>query len=84
MLKKMGSEYIILGHSENRIEGDTNQLIKKKIHSALKQKLNIILCICETRREKKNGKTFSIIKKQIKDSLNRRLNFNKIINFFFN
>ena len=31
MLKKAGAEYIILGHSENRSEGETNQLIKKKI-----------------------------------------------------
>ena len=30
MLKNMGAEYIILGHSENRIEGDTNPTIKKK------------------------------------------------------
>ena len=42
MLKKAGAEYIILGHSENRSEGETNQLIKKKIISALNQKLNII------------------------------------------
>ena len=31
MLKKTGARYIILGHSENRSEGETNQLIKKKI-----------------------------------------------------
>ena len=30
MLKNAGAEYIILGHSENRSEGETNQLIKKK------------------------------------------------------
>ncbi len=42
MLKKAGAEYIILGHSENRLEGETNQLIKKKIMSALNQKLNVI------------------------------------------
>ena len=30
MLKKVGAEYIILGHSENRLEGETSQLIKKK------------------------------------------------------
>ena len=31
MLKKAGAEFIILGHSENRQEGETNQIIKKKI-----------------------------------------------------
>ena len=31
MLKNVGAKYIILGHSENRSEGDTNQEIKKKL-----------------------------------------------------
>ena len=79
MLKKMGTEYIILGHSENRLEGETNQLIKKKIKSALNQQLNIIFCIGETYKEKKRGKTFSILKKQIKSSLEKKFNVNKII-----
>ena len=35
----MGAEYIILGHSENRAEGETPQLIKKKVASSLNQKL---------------------------------------------
>ena len=35
MLKKAGAEYIILGHSENRSEGETNQLIKKKLYLPL-------------------------------------------------
>ena len=79
MLKKMGAEYIILGHSENRLEGETNQLIKKKIKSALNQQLNIIFCIGETYKEKKRGKTFSILKTQLKNSLEKNFNINKII-----
>ena len=79
MLKKAGAEYIILGHSENRSEGETNQLIKKKIISALNQKLNIIYCIGETLKEKNKGKTFSILRKQIKSSLEKKFNMNKII-----
>jgi len=79
MLKKAGAEYIILGHSENRAEGESNQLIKKKILSSLKQKLNIIFCIGETFNEKKAGKTFSILKKQIRNSLAKNFNVNKIL-----
>ena len=79
MLKKMGAEYIILGHSENRSEGETNQIIKRKIISALNQKLNIIFCIGETYKEKKIGKTFFILRKQLRDSLERQFNINKII-----
>ena len=79
MLKKAGSEFIILGHSENRSEGETNQLIKKKIESALNEKLNVIFCIGETLKEKKKDKTFSVLKKQIKSSLENKFNVNKII-----
>ena len=79
MLKKAGAEFIILGHSENRSEGDTNQLIKKKIISALNEKLNIIFCVGESLRQKKEGKTFSIIKKQIRSSLDKKFNANKIL-----
>tara|TARA_Y100000590_G_scaffold456941_1_gene608541 strand:- start:531 stop:1250 length:720 start_codon:yes stop_codon:yes gene_type:complete len=79
MLKKMGAEYIILGHSENRAEGETSKLIKKKIISALNQKLNVILCIGEKYIDKKKGKTFSVIKKQIKGSIEKKFDTNKII-----
>jgi len=79
MLKKSGAEYIILGHSENRADGETNLLIKKKIKSAFESNLKVIFCIGETLKEKKKGKTLSILKKQIKNSLDKKLNFNKII-----
>ena len=79
MLKKAGAKYIILGHSENRAEGETNYLIKKKIISALKQKLNIIYCIGETLKEKNKGKTFFILREQMKSSLEKKFNINKII-----
>ena len=79
MLKKMGAEYIILGHSENRFEGDTDQLIKKKINSSLNQKLNVIFCIGETNNEKKKGKTFYILRKQLKGVLEKKYKMNKIL-----
>ena len=79
MLKKAGAEFIILGHSENRSEGETNHLIKKKIKSALNEKLNIIFCIGETSKEKKMRKTFYVLKKQIRSSIEKKFNINKII-----
>ena len=79
MLKKAGAEYIILGHSENRLEGETNQIIKKKIISALDKKLNVIFCVGETHKEKINGKTFSILRKQIRCTLEKKFNINKIM-----
>ena len=44
MIKNVGAKYIILGHSENRYEGETNQLIKMKIKSSLNQNMNVIFC----------------------------------------
>ena len=79
MLKKAGAKYIILGHSENRSEGDTNERIKKKIINALNEKLNIIFCIGETFKQKKDKKTFSILKKQLNGSLDKKYDMNRII-----
>ena len=79
MLKNSGVKYVILGHSENRSEGETNQLIKKKIESVLNEKLNIIFCIGETFDEKNRGKTFSVLRNQMRGSINKKYNINKII-----
>ena len=68
-----------MGKSENKLESEKNQIIKKKIISALNQKLNVIFCIGETYKEKSKGKTFSILRKQIKSSLNKKFIKNKII-----
>ena len=65
MLKSVGANYIILGHSENRKKGETDKIINLKIKSAIKANLKVILCIGETLKEKKSKKTKSIISKQI-------------------
>ena len=79
MIKKAGAKYIILGHSENRSEGDSNTLIKKKIDSALNEQLKIIFCIGENNKEKNKGKTFSVLRKQIKGSITKKQNLDNII-----
>ena len=79
MLKKVGAKYIILGHSENRAEGDTNKMILKKIQTALKNNLKVIFCIGETLKEKLNGKTLTTLKKQLKSSIKSKFNEKNII-----
>ena len=69
MLKNIGANYVIIGHSENRKKGENNKLINLKIKSALKANLKVIFCIGETLIEKRNKKTNSIISKQIKTGL---------------
>ena len=71
MLKNIGANYVIIGHSENRNKGETNNLINKKIKSAIKANLRVIFCIGETLKEKNNGKTKSVLSKQIKKGLNQ-------------
>jgi len=79
MIKKAGAKYIILGHSENRAEGETNLLIKKKIEFSFKEKLNVIFCIGETLKEKKKKKTFFTLKKQIKESIQKNYKSKNLI-----
>ena len=71
MLKSVGANYIILGHSENRKKGETDKIINLKIKSAIKANLKVILCIGETLKEKKSRKTKSIISKQIRIGLKK-------------
>ena len=65
MLKNIGAQFVIIGHSENRAEGETDKVINVKIKSALKSKLKVIFCIGETLKEKKQKKTKSTLSKQI-------------------
>ena len=83
MLKNLGCQYVIIGHSERRKLGETDEMINKKIKAALKAKLVPILCIGETEKEKKTGKTFKILTNQLKKSLGSILNSKfKILNSF--
>jgi len=69
MLKNIGANFVILGHSENREKGENDKLINLKIKSALEAKLKIIFCIGETLTEKRNKKTQSVLSKQIQIGL---------------
>jgi triosephosphate isomerase len=70
MLKNLGCQYVIVGHSERRkILGETDEMINKKMKAAIKAKLKPILCIGETEKERKFGKTLQVLKNQIKKAL---------------
>ena len=78
MLKNIGANYVIIGHSENRQKGENNKLINQKIKNALKAKLKVIYCIGETFNEKRNKKTRFILSKQIKIGLKNIINISNI------
>ncbi|MGB5912956.1 MAG: triose-phosphate isomerase [Promethearchaeia archaeon] len=64
-LKKIGCEYVILGHSERRdIFQETDELINKKLKKALSINLNPIVCIGEHLEDREAGKTKEIILNQ--------------------
>ncbi|MBN4049179.1 triose-phosphate isomerase [archaeon AH-315-M20] len=80
MLKDVGCEYVILGHSERRLYfKETNELINKKIKAALKNNLKIILCIGETLEQRENNETNNIIKNQINTCLKNIKDMKNII-----
>ena len=80
MIKGVGAKYVILGHSENRENGESDKLINQKIKTALKNKLKVIFCIGEKIKDKRNKKTKSVLSKQIKLGLKGiKLNNNIII-----
>jgi triosephosphate isomerase len=66
MLKDVGCDFVILGHSERRqIFGETDAVIAKKIRKTLDTGLSVIACIGETLDERETGKTESVIKTQL-------------------
>ena len=79
MLKNVGAKYIIIGHSENRQTGETNELINLKIKNALKSGLKIIFCIGETLNERKKKTTKKVLNKQIKFGLKNIKSKNNIL-----
>ena len=66
MLKDIGCEYVILGHSERReFFNEDDNLINKKVIAALNNNLRPILCI-ENLEQRKNGKTKEVIEQQLR------------------
>ncbi len=72
MLKSVGCEYVILGHSERRaIFGESDETINKKIKKALDSGLRPIFCIGETLQERESGIMNDVIKRQITEGLHQ-------------
>ena len=64
MFKTLGVEYALVGHSEQRAEGDTDEIVARKTESAIRAGLKTIICVGETRRDKE-GKYLNLLKKQV-------------------
>jgi len=72
MLKSVGCEYVILGHSERRtIFGETDEVINKKIKKAIQSGLKVIFCIGESLPQREKGTTNDVVRIQILKGLER-------------
>lgn len=70
MLKSIGCQYVILGHSERRLySGETNSLLAQKVAISLAHQLTPIYCIGETLQERENAQYFEIIEKQLEEAI---------------
>ena len=70
MLKSIGVEYVIIGHSERRqYFNETDETVNKKIKAAFANELKPIVCVGETLEERESGKTVDIITTQTKLAL---------------
>ena len=68
MLKGAGVTYCIVGHSESRARGETNDLVKEQLDRLLEKKIIPILCVGEHDRDP-HGWYLSTIKDQIESAL---------------
>jgi triosephosphate isomerase len=80
MLRDVGCQYVILGHSERRHQmHEPDAIINQKVRAALEARLRVILCVGETLEERNDGRAEEVFYRQLasalvglsKDSLDR-------------
>ena len=70
MLKEIGVEYVIIGHSERRQNfGETDVTVNKRVRAALDSGLTVILCVGELLDERKQNVTMEVVRSQTKIAL---------------
>jgi triosephosphate isomerase len=70
MLQDVGCRYVILGHSERRgYFGETNELINKKLKTALSFEFTPVICVGEKLEERKEGKAAEVVDSQVRNCL---------------
>ena len=80
MLKELGCQWVIIGHSERRtIFGETNEMIRRKLHHVVSKGMSAILCVGENLKQKKKGTTKRVLKHQLTKVLSTKKDFKKII-----
>jgi triosephosphate isomerase len=80
LLKDLGAEYVIVGHSERREAcGETSEIVCAKAARALQTGLTPIICIGETAQQRGAGETLAVLAQQVKKSVPENWGAEKII-----
>ncbi|MGB5437835.1 MAG: triose-phosphate isomerase [Maribacter sp.] len=70
MLLNIGINTVILGHSERRAYfGETDEILKKKVKTALAKKMTVMFCFGEELNDRKSGNHFKVVESQLKNAL---------------
>lgn len=70
MLKSVGINIVILGHSERRAYfHETDALLANKVDTALKHEMEVIFCFGEELKDRQSGQHFNVVENQLKDGL---------------
>ncbi|MCO5172324.1 MAG: triose-phosphate isomerase, partial [Planctomycetes bacterium] len=68
-LVELGCRFAIVGHSERRLAGETDALARVKVRTALRGGLDPILCVGETKDERRGGRTQVVVSDQLRAAL---------------
>ncbi|HET8885215.1 MAG TPA: triose-phosphate isomerase [Salinimicrobium sp.] len=70
MLKSIGVDIVILGHSERRsLFNETNDVLAEKVNTALENEMKIIFCVGEELKDRKAENHFEVVKSQLQEGL---------------
>lgn len=80
MLKKIGCQYVILGHSERRAgHFETSEIVGKKIRAALSEQIIPIICVGESQETREQSRHLEFVYKQIMNSVPTDVKFDKLV-----
>jgi len=80
MLKDVGCEYVIVGHSERRSDhNETNEMVQAKAKAAIEAGLIPIICVGESEEERVAGQTLTVVTSQLRGSVPPESKGNEII-----